>query len=83
MKNPEKKLSKKQLSDLKTSISTNYPDVKFNILNIETLESFQKNLQKIIQGIDVTAVINTNNISDYDFVAIASGPKYKSVSYEF
>lgn len=82
LKNPEK-LSNKQLNDLKTSIFTNYPEVKFNLLSIKTLDTFQKNLQKMIRGIDVAAVMNTHTISEYDLVAIASGPKYKSVSLIF
>lgn len=75
-------MSNKQTNDLKTSISTNYPDVKFSLINIKSLETFKESLQKIIPGIDVSAVVTADNISEHDLVAIASGPKYKTVSYE-
>lgn len=80
MKNPEEKLSNKQTNDLKTSISSNYPDVKFSLISIKSLKTFTENLQKIINGIDVEAVVNFDNISENDLVAIANGPKYKAVS---
>lgn len=80
MKNPVENLSNKQTNDLKTSISSNYPDVKFSLISIKSLKSFKENLPKIIHGIDVEAVVNFDNISEHDLVAIANGPKYKSVS---
>lgn len=80
MKNPKEKLTNQQSNDLKKSIFTNYPDVKFNLLNIKSLEVFKENLQKIVQGIDVDAVVAANNISENDRVAIAIGSKYKAVS---
>jgi len=80
LKNPKEKLSNQQSNDIKKSISTNYPDVKFSLLNIKSLEVFKENLQKIFQGIDVGAVIAANNISENDRVAIAAGSKYKAVS---
>jgi len=66
---------------LKTLISTNYPDVKFSLLNIRSIETFKENIKKIINGIDVAAVLAADNISEHDLVAIASGSKYKAVSY--
>lgn len=83
LKNSEDKLTKKQINDLKTLISTNYPDVKFSLLNIRSLKTFKENLQKIINGIDVAAVLAADNISEHDLVAIASGSKYKAVIYYF
>jgi len=83
LKNSEDKLSKKQINDLKTLISNNYPDVKFSFLNIRLLKTFKENLKKIFNGIDVEAVLAADNISEHDLVAIASGSKYKSVSYYF
>lgn len=80
LKKYEDKLTRKQINDLKTLISTNYPDVKFSLLNIKSLETFKDNLQKIINGIDVAAVLAANNISEHDLVAIASGSKYKALS---
>ncbi|XP_022173731.1 aspartate--tRNA ligase, mitochondrial [Myzus persicae] len=80
LKNSEDKLTKKQINDLKTLISTNYPDVKFSLLNIRSLKTFKENLQKIINGIDVAAVLAADNISEHDLVAIASGSKYKALS---
>lgn len=80
MKNPEEKLSNKQLNDLKTFVSTSHPDVKFSLLNVKSLKVFKENLQKIIQGIDIDAVVAANNIFENDRVAIASGSKYKAVS---
>lgn len=80
LKNIEDKLSNKQTNDLKSLISTNYPDVKFTLLNIKSLKTFKENIQQIFKGIDVTALMAENNISEHDIVAIASGPKYKSVS---
>lgn len=80
-KNQTLKLSNQQLNDLKKSFSTNYPDVKFNLLKIKTLETFKENLRKIFEEIDSDVVITDNNISELDTVAIASGPKYKAVSY--
>jgi len=68
---------------LKTLISTNYPDVKFSLLNIRSIETFKENIKKIINGIDVAAVLAADNISEHDLVAIASGSKYKAVSYYF
>jgi len=81
LKNAEDKLTKKQINDLKTLIFTNYPDVKFSLLNIRSFETFKENLKKIINGIDVAAVLAADNISEHDLVAIASGSKYKAVSY--
>lgn len=81
LKNSENKLSKKQKNDLETLISTNYPGVKFSLLNIKSIKTFKENLQKMFSGIDVTAVVDAHNISEHDFVAIARGSKYKAVSY--
>jgi hypothetical protein len=67
---------------LKTSISTNYPDIKFNLIKIKSLNIFKESLPKIIPGIDVSAVLTTDNILEHDLVAIASGPKYEAVSYK-
>lgn len=75
-------MSNKQINDLKTSISTNYPDVKFSLINIKSLKMFEESLPKIVPGIDVSAVLTTNNILEHDLVAIANGPKYKAVNYE-
>jgi len=83
LKNSEDKLTKKQINDLKTSISTNYPDVKFSLLSIKSLKTFKENLQKICNGVDVTAVLAADNISEHDLVAIAIGSKYKAVIYYF
>lgn len=80
MKSPEGKLSKNQINELKKSISTNYPEVKFSLINIKSLDTFKENIQNIIQGIDVAAVVAAENISENDLIAIASGPKYKAVS---
>lgn len=73
-------MSNKQTNDLKTSISSNYPDVKFSLIDIKCLKTFKENLQKIIQGIDVEAVVSADNISEHDLIAIACGSKYKAVS---
>lgn len=81
MKNHEKKLSNKQINDLKTTISTNYPEVKFSLLNIKSLKIFKEILQKVFQNIDVDAVISADNISENNLVAIASGSKYEAVSW--
>lgn len=80
LKNQAEKLTNKQLNDFKKLFSTNYPDVKFSLLKIKSLKLFKENLPKIIKGIDTDAVIAANNISELDLVAIACGPKYKSVS---
>lgn len=80
LKNPEEKLSNKQMNDLKTSIFTNYPNVKFSLLNIKSLKTFKENLQKMFPSIDVAAVIATNDISENNLVAIAKGSKYEAVS---
>lgn len=80
MKCPEEKLSKNQINELKKSISTNFPEVKFNLINIKSLDTFKKNIQNIIQGIDVASVVAAENILENDLIAIASGPKYKAVS---
>ncbi|KAE9528825.1 hypothetical protein AGLY_012400 [Aphis glycines] len=80
LKNSENKLSKKQKNDLETLISTNYPGVKFSLLNIKSIKTFKENLQKMFSGIDVTAVVDAHNISEHDFVAIARGSKYKALS---
>jgi len=69
------------MSDLKTSFINNYPDVKINLLKIKSLKSFKEVLPNVINGINVSAVITAENISEHDFVAIASSAsKYKSVS---
>lgn len=75
-------MSNKQINDLKTSISTNYPDVKFSLINIKSLETFKESLPKIVPGINVSAVVAADNISEHSLVAIASGPKYKAVSFK-
>ncbi|XP_025421969.1 aspartate--tRNA ligase, mitochondrial [Sipha flava] len=80
LKNSEKNISNKQTNDLKTSISTNYPDIKFNLIKIKSLNIFKESLPKIIPGIDVSAVLTTDNILEHDLVAIASGPKYEALS---
>lgn len=80
MKNPTETLSNQQSNDLKKSISANYPDVKFSFLNIKSLGVFKENLQKIVPGIDVDAVVAADNISENDRVAIARGSKYRAVS---
>jgi len=81
LKNSENKLSKKQKNDLETLISTNYPGVKFSLLNIKSIKTFKENLLKMFNGIDAAAVVNAHNISEHDCVAIARGSKYKAVSY--
>lgn len=81
LKNGEDKLTKKKINNLKTLISTNYPDVKFSLLNVKSFETFKENLKKIINGIDVVALFADNNISEHDLVAIASGSKFKAVSF--
>lgn len=81
MKNVEKSLSNKQLNDLKTSISTNYPDVKFSLLKVKSLKTFKENLKKNFHGIYVDNVVSTINISENDLVAISSSSsKLKAVS---
>lgn len=80
LKNPEEKLSNKRTNEIKTFISSNYPDVKFSLLNIKSLTVFKENLQKMFNGIDVASVIDADNISENDLVAVANGPKYKAVS---
>lgn len=81
LKNSENKLSRKQKNDLETLISTNYPGVKFSLLNIKSIKTFKENLLKMFNGIDAAAVVDAHNISEHDFVAIARGSKYKAVSY--
>lgn len=74
-------MSNKQINDLKASISSNYPDVQFSLINIKSLKTFKEILQKIFQNIDATAVISADNISENNLVAIASGSKYEAVSW--
>lgn len=80
LKNVKGKLSNKQKDNLKSSISNNYPDVMFNLLYVKSLNTFEENIQKIVKGIDGSAIVGADNISEHDLVAIASGPKYKAVS---
>lgn len=83
LKKPEEELSNKQTNDFKSSISSNYPDVKFSFINIKSLKTFKEDLQKIIKGIDVEAVVTADNISEHDLVAItSSSSKFKAVSYK-
>lgn len=81
LKNSENKLTKRQINDLKTLISTNYSDVKFSLLNIKSIKTFKENLLKMFNGIDAAAVLDAESISEHDLVAIACGSKYKAVSH--
>lgn len=80
IKSPEKKFSNRQLNEFKKLISTNYPGVKFSLINIKSLDTINENIRSVIQEIDVAGVVASENISEHDIVAIASGPKYKAVS---
>lgn len=80
LKNVEGKLTNKLINSLKLSISNNYPNVKLNLLHVKSLNTFKENIQKIVTGIDVTALMNSENISEHNLIAIASGPKYEAVS---
>ncbi|XP_060844907.1 aspartate--tRNA ligase, mitochondrial isoform X1 [Rhopalosiphum padi] len=80
LKNSENKLTKRQINDLKTLISTNYSDVKFSLLNIKSIKTFKENLLKMFNGIDAAAVLDAESISEHDLVAIACGSKYKALS---
>lgn len=83
LKNPDDKLSNKHLNDLKTSIFTNYPGVKLNLIKVKSLKAFKNSLQKIYKDTYVDNIVAAESISDNDLVATTtSDVKFKSVSLQ-